>query len=585
MRNRCRLLAFVALAALYARPVEGAQTQVMKTAVDSVTVHDRARQAQQRFEKIRVAGLPWGWERARSRTDEIIGRLLLIDDGDEVWVPPPEPETISRARERLLETLDRAAQQLPADSWIAGQRVWYAVEGGNARSALDRLAGCRAEPWWCRSLEGFALHAADDFVAAEEAFDAALAAMPRARRERWLDPTDLFDRDARRAYRRLDPAERGAFVRRFWWLADPFYAVPGNDRLTEHFARHVQDRILENARSPFEMHWGNDLQEVLVRYGWPVGWERIRRRSGSLGSTTRTGVIGHDPPGERCFAPAAAVLEAPTRVAPGEWSIDDDGAPTTYAPRYAEQVLELDHQLAVFRRAGEAVAVVGWQVADSIAEGGAVEAALVVASGPNDPPRVSRHRTRELGGALELQIPWAPAVVSVEALAREAGRAARARYGLPIMGAVTKRPVVSDLLLLDSPGALPVSLDAAAPRARGSTRVWSSERLGVYWELYPGPGRPHEVSIAVALKDERRGFWRKLGSTLNLAGDNTDSVALEWSESIPVGTFVYPRSLEVSLPELPPGEYTLELTVRFADSSRAVANRVITVERRDLARR
>jgi hypothetical protein len=186
---------------------------------------------------------------------------------------------------------------------------------------------------------------------------------------------------------------------------------------------------------------------------------------------------------------------------------------------------------------------------------------------------------------LELQVPWTPSIVSVEALAPETGRAARARYGLPISGAGTRRPVVSDLLLLDSPGDLPGSLEQAVPRARSSTDVWSNERLGIYWELYPGTGRPHEVSIAVALKDERRGFWRKLGSTLNLAGDHSDSVALEWTESIPVGTFVYPRALEVSLPDLPPGEYTLELTVRFADSSRAVANRTIIVEGRDLARR
>jgi len=324
---------------------------------------------------------------------------------------------------------------------------------------------------------------------------------------------------------------------------------------------------------------------VLVRYGWPVGWERIKRRSGGLGSTSRPGIIGHDPAGERCFAPSGAVLETPTLVAPGEWSIDDEGAPTSYGPRYAQRTDDLDHQLALFRRAGEVVVVVGWQAADSIAKGSALEVALVATSGPNEPPRVSRQSTRESRGALELQVPWAPAVVSVEALAPEAGRAARARYGLPIAGAVTKRPAVSDLLLLDSPGELPVSLEAAAPRARGSTRVWSNERLGVYWELYPGPGRPHEVSIAVALKDERQGFWRQLGTALNLAGDRSDSVALEWTESIPVGTFVYPRSLEVSLPELSPGEYTLELTVRFADSSRAVANRAITVERRDFARR
>ncbi len=562
-----------------------AHAQAASSAVDSAAVHENARQAQYRFEKFRVAGLPWGWERARSPKDEVVGRLLLIDDGDETWVPPPEPEAIGQARERLLAALDRAAERLPGDSWIAGQRVWYAIEAGDPDGAVDRLADCRAEPWWCHALRGLALHAADDFIAAEKTFDTALAMMPSARRERWLDPSDLLDRDARRTYRRLDPTEREAFVRRLWWLADPFYAVPGNDRLTEHFARHVQDRIFENARSPFEMRWGKDMREVLVRYGWPVGWERIRRRSGGLGSITRPGIIGHDPPGERCFTPAAWVLEAPTRVAPGEWSLDDEGARTSYAPGYAGNVFELDHQLAVFRRGGEAVVVAGWEVSDSIRAGDPVEASLVVTSEPTELPHATQYQTTEPRGVLELQVPWAPSIVSVEALAPEAARAARARYGLPISGAPTRRPVVSDLLLLESPGELPASLEEAVPRARGSTHVRSGERLGVYWELYPGTGRPHEVAIAVALKDERRGFWRKLGSTLNLAADHTDSVALEWNESIPVGTFVYPRSLEVSLPELSAGEYTLELTVRFADSSRVVANRAIIVEGRDLARR
>ncbi len=582
---RYPVLALVTLAVLRAWGVETLRAQAANSAVDSVTVYENARQAQQQFEEFRVAGLPWGWQRSRSSKDEVVGRLLLIGDSEETWQPLPEPEATGQARERLLAALDRAAQRVPGDSWIAGQRVWYAIEGGDPAGALDRLAGCLAERWWCHALRGLALHASGEFVIAEEAFNAALAVMPSTRRERWLDPIDLLDRDARRTYRRLDPAEREHFVRRFWWLADPFYAVPGNDRLTEHFARHVQDRIFENARSPFEMRWGKDLREVLVRYGWPVGWERIRRRSGGLGAISRSGIIGHDPPGERCFAPAAAVLEGPTRVAPGEWSIEDDGARTSYAPRYAEKIFELDHQLAVFRRAGEAVVVAGWQVSDSIPEGDPVDAALVIASGPTDSSSTARSRTTESHGVLELQVPWTPSVVSVEALAPETGRAARARYGLPISGAGTRRPVVSDLLLLDSPGELPLSLEDAVPRARGSTRVWSNERLGIYWELYPGTGRPHEVSIAVALKDERQGFWRKLGSTLNLAGDHTDSVALEWSESIPVGTFVYPRALEVSLPELPAGEYMLELTVRFADSSRVVANRAITVEGRDLVRR
>lgn len=275
---------------------------------DSVDIHEDARAAQARFERVRMAHLPWGRSRAGSPRDEIVGRLVLLPDDDEEWRPPPDPPPVREARGDLLASLERAASELRGDEWIAGQLVFYHVEAGRLADALASALTCRGQRWWCRALVGYAHHSAGSFVAAETAFEEALAAMPAEERADWLEIDDILDRDARSAYREAAGADRAVFLRRFWWLADPLWSMPGNDRRTEHFSRQVLDRILRDARTPFQMGWGDDLREVLIRYGWPAGWERIRSRTWSLGAGGGTGIVGHDPPGEKRFVPTGEAV-------------------------------------------------------------------------------------------------------------------------------------------------------------------------------------------------------------------------------------------------------------------------------------
>jgi hypothetical protein len=57
--------------------------------------------------------------------------------------------------------------------------------------------------------------------------------------------------------------ERQSFEERFWWLSDPFWSVPGNERFDEHLARNVQarlrDEILRVAPQDF---WTNMDEET-----------------------------------------------------------------------------------------------------------------------------------------------------------------------------------------------------------------------------------------------------------------------------------------------------------------------------------
>ncbi|MGH7557536.1 MAG: hypothetical protein ACREMD_07125, partial [Gemmatimonadota bacterium] len=404
---------------------------------DSIDVLQEARSAQVKFERVRLAHLPWGWSRAGSARDEIVGRLVLLGDEGGEWRAPPDPAPVVEARRDLLGALSGAAADLPGDGWIVGQRVFYHVEAGRAAAALAAARECRGQPWWCRALAGYAHHAAGDFAASEADFEEALAEMPPVERRRWLELDDLLEGEAEEAYRNSEDGDRAAFLRRFWWLADPLWSVPGNDRRTEHLSRYVLDRILRDARTPFEMGWGNDLREVLIRYGWPTGWERIRPRTWALGTGGGSGVVGHDPPGERLFVPDAALLARPAEAAYAPGLLDDNDARSTYAPAYAERFLDLDHQLAVFRRGDSARVVAGWSLpADSLggssrgssrgssglaSRGIPVEAALVVSADPEAPFRLARVRERGVSGTLALTAPWSPAVVSVEALAAEAG--------------------------------------------------------------------------------------------------------------------------------------------------------------------
>jgi hypothetical protein len=102
--------------------------------------------------------------------------------------------------------------------------------------------------------------------------------------------------------------------------------------------------------------------------------------------------------------------------------------------------------------------------------------------------------------------------------------------------------------------------------------------MGVFWELYPPGGGPYQVRWSLRLRDDRGGFWKGLGAALGLASRAGGSTALEWVEPVPGGLDYAPRTLVLTLPELPPGDYALELEAVFPDSRRARVERPIVVE-------
>jgi hypothetical protein len=578
-----RLLRSAALLALAAAsPIDAAaQARVASAALiaarpDSARVLRGARAAQAAFERVRYRHLPWTSESggAGGGCDERVGRFCLWhDDTDLDWNPPPEPEAVRRERADLIATLDEGAAAFPGDAWIAGQRVRYLAEAGRHADALRAARACRAERGWCAALEGYALHFARDYPAAAGAFAAALAAMPPATRREWenLEPA-LVHGDAR-ALARMEPTARAAALRRLWWLADPFWMDAGNDRLTDHYARLVADGFQDRARNTEGLSWANDLREILVRWGQPSGWERIRPR---MGQTPDGGMITHYAPSFE-FIPTLAMVRDPFAMRAADWKTEQKGAHSVYAPPGVRRLAALPHQAAVFRRGGMAEVVAAFAMKpDSLAASPVLEAGAVLMRDADAPPVARTERVAGTRGVFRLRAEPAQAVLSIEAREPVSQRAARARFGVDLRRGSTSGIALSDVLLLDRADARPQSLDEAAPLARGSTEFSPGDRIALYWEVY-GLAAADSITFTVALARRPPGAARRAVESLGLARGATP-VRMRWVEEA-AATEVLARSLAVALPRVPPGTYALEVAVRSRSGAVASAIRDITVTR------
>ena len=538
---------------------------------DSASLLARSRSAQAGFERFRYLRLPRTHQSAGgSSCDEIIGRFCFWFDPDPK-IPDPEAPAISERRRELLDRLAAAADALPGDGWIAGQRVRYLVEAGDEDAAIAAARACRAERWWCAALHGLTLHEAQRFTDAQAAFDTALAAMPAEERARWTDVTDLLRPEDQGEYRRATEAERARLARRLWWLGDPLWSDAANDRLTEHYARWTMHLIQQHARQVDRLAWRDDMREIVVRYGWFTAWERYMPLF-YYGSSSGSTVAYNDPRTWEWLVPLSAARE-PRTLRGDEWPLlEGTPTPTRYAPEYTARVMALPHQVAVFPRPGGAILVAGYELPpDSLPADPRVRAAAVVMEDADGSRTASPWQPTAASGALRLALPASPAVLSLEVREDSTRTLARQRQGV----AWDADARVSDLLLLAHPEARPEHLDEAARIARGSTEVRPGERVGVFWEVYGLPAGD-SVTVRVGLMAPQAGWARRQLQAIGIAR-GARPVRMGWREATE-GEAIAARSVTVGIPaDLRPGEYTLELSVSAPGRPAAVARRKITV--------
>lgn len=523
---------------------------------DSVRAHREARSAQVAFELRRRRLLPVVSGGSRGRCDVRLGRFCYWHDDDESTPPPAEPLPIADARAQLTDRLAQLADAVPGDAWIAGQRVRYLVEAKRFADAVEVAGRCRGGDGWCRALEGFALHAAGDAGGADSAFALALAAMPGDERCAWEDVAFLLPSRAASRYQRLACAERRAVADTLWWLAHPRWSGRGNDRRAEHHARHVMSRLERESRSPYDMSWGKDTHELIVRYGWPTAWSRD---VGSIRDMSAIHVIGHEPHPAFDFLPGDSALAAPAHAPLDGWRFRNADAISRYAPRQARAFVLLDPQVARFPRGDSVLVVAVAHVAgDSVLQGESLEGALAISASPYAPVAVADAAVGGGRAIARLTRTNEAAVASVELRDTVARQAGRARQGLPPLAAAdTQGTLLSDLLLYIDPSPDDATLDAVIPRALGRLRMQRGERVGAYWELARRAPTRDSVTYVLTVTPRDAGWLRRVARRVGVAAAAAP-VHIRFTEPIDDSPTTA-RALAFDLSHLVPGRYEVRL--------------------------
>ena len=549
---------------------------------DSSAARSRARSLQSRFERHELRHLPRTLGGGTPECDEIIGRFCIWDEGDSDWTPKEEAEEIVTARNELLDNLEAVAREIPGDHWVFGQRIRYLFEAGRNAQAKSLARRCALpDRWRCDAYLGYVLHRHEDIPGAEQALRSALEAMPAEMRAEWTDPDPVLDIDLRRWL--SDQADSAGAVDRLWTLADPLFLAPGNDRWTAHHSRWVYAMSSEDARNPFRIRWGDDLTELVVRYGWATGWERSWPRGGLNSSSTV--VSRGDPESLRAFPPRAVLERDPSGLEPVAWEIVEGHARSVHWPPYLDSLGALESQVGRFWRWDGVVVLGAWtapppRTAEEPA-GGADTPVARVRTGlfveQNGLLQVDVRAEVDPGSAVRLsgRAPWADwGVVSLEAWVPKARRAYRLRLGMGFREVPPDLFTLSDLMLLE-PGAEPGGLDDLVGVLRPSTVATGDEALGLAFEVYGLRSQSESVGFKAWVEQHDEGFFRRLGRWLGLG--RKEKVTVSWQESGPDRPGPLFRTFSIRLPDLDPGAYDVVIEVSAAGRSPLRTRRGFTV--------
>ena len=564
---------------------------------DSSDLRSHARAAQARFERSRTRHLPATIETFGSVCDEHVGRFCSwYEEGD--WYPTPESPQIRELRVDLLATLDSVQAGLPGDDWVLGQRVWYLSEGGQWDKALHAASECGgAQPWWCAALEGFALHGLQRIPEAESAFARALRQMEPGQALEWRLPRRAVDSESSGLLSDLGdiaevaPDSIDGVLGRMWRLADPLYLVDGNDRLTAHYARWTVSTLRERARNPFHIAWGRDMEELTIRHGWEIGWERSPR--GNFASLDN--VIGHKHPEGRDFMPSAGALREPGLASSEDLRPDRSRPRSLYAPAYAPVMLPMNGQVAIFPRGPEMVVVSAYFLPEDTTRHAEHRHAipwLEAGDQAGQPQRAGLYlipvdggrprNVRDIGsdsGVLSVTVPVGAYVVSVEAFSPGLRRAGRERFGLARSNVPDDVAALSDILLLAPMSTPPEQLEEAILFALLKTELLPGQSFAIGWEVSGLGFRPESMRFTASVRRSDRNPLKRIGDFLGIT-NRPEPLRVSWEEHGPdQPTHVF-RYLNLDLPRLDPGDYQITLTLETSGRSTSTTTRSFKVRAR-----
>jgi hypothetical protein len=596
MRRRHRVydrawfsLVSAALALTLAPPSLFAQQQVLQVAsrnrplqadsaeksqrprTDSAEISHRTRDLQASFERRRRQMLP----RFYAGTADhclIVGRFCEWHPNIDDSVVPAEGKNIVRARAELLRDLAKASAEVPGDDWIMGQRIRYLTEGHDT-SAVSVARSCRATRWWCDALLGLAQHVGGNYAAADSAYAAALDEMPSQTRCHWLNLAPLLDDDIRGTYKKMSCEQREVADARIWWVADPLFMTPGNERRTEHFSRVLHTALQQDAANTYGSSWGGDLAELILRFGWAEKW--TQEPSQSIYSDSKPAISGHErEPGYHFFL----TQQPPDNLAlivDSVFDIYQFPPREMYSPVYTKAFVRLDAQVARFRRGDSTKVVAAYDVStDTIFGQRKFSAALIASGGEALAPSETVVTESPVKNVLTVSSPWKDQLIGVELLANDSAGAARWRSGFAEIPLDSGKISVSDLLFVDGAPSLPGDLDEAIPHVHGGTTFRRDQKIGLFWELYGKTPADSALPISLTITPVDVSLLRRAFHALHVATRPTP-LNIRWQENGTSGV-LSARSVLLDLSLMPAGKYAVKLEI--GNYPGATTSRVIEVK-------
>ncbi|NNM03838.1 MAG: hypothetical protein HKO65_01945 [Gemmatimonadetes bacterium] len=531
-----------------------------------------------------------------------------MTEGDPWWEPSEEDPRVVSERDELLQVLEEIGSMIPGDRWVRSQQIRYLGDIGRWPEAERIARECPdKEGWWCHALLGYVLHRSGEAVESLASFSEALDRMDPAQAQDWRDPYPLLEYPASKWLR--NPGELGPAqaVDRFWALADPLFLTPGNERLSEHFARTFAFTLFDDSVLTMGLPWGSAFEQLLTRYGFVAGWERVPSEIGDGGLRK---VVEHHHPESRGLLPPFEALEDPAGLPEGVWVPDDDRPRTASAPVRAPLIARGEAQTAVFRRSGNLLVLASYAVPkDTVLRQRRPQPASVPGLGFLSPDRTPEHRPlwepsiegfspdtlsglfllADTGswapfvafgsggeGVLQVEAPPGGYLLSVEQWCPAGRWGSRVRQGVSAAVIPPDVPHLSDLLLMDRGETLPETLSEAAPRMRATTELHSENRVTVGWEAYGLGRRGEPLTFSLSLVEEEGSLVRRALKRIGLFR-KPPVLTLTWVEEGVARSGPRFRAIDVDLPRLREGRYVLRLEMAIPYRSKVMSNRRITV--------
>jgi hypothetical protein len=333
----------------------------------------------------------------------------------------------------------------------------------------------------------------------------------------------------------------------------------------------MMSRIIKGTRYGYDLSWGEDLHQLIVRYGW----SRVWTKQPTAALDPQVHVTGHEATPSYHFLPSSSAIDSVSQAWEKLWDLRARPTAELYSPKYAAVLREINPQLAMFRRGDSLLIVAAYDVtSDTAFAGDGVQSVLVLARDETDPAVMVESPTPI--GRYSVMSDSKPTLLSLEVWRPAGTRGARTRKIVSMPPLPVGKVGVSDILLFEAQSDARAELTDLVPRALGSMTAKRDTKLGLYWETYGLAKADSALPISLAMTRITENAFRRIVESIGLA-KRTAPMSIAWRDTPPISG-IAARSVVLDLSLLPKGKYEIKVEMKPAGSAPVVSTRSIEIQ-------